>query len=96
MIKATLCMGVMLAGFAACGPIPPERAHERCEQRARDAQGPTGKVAIGVNSNSGAFSNAQIGVSTDFLRGLDPAAVYDECIVNLTGAPATRRPNLRN
>jgi hypothetical protein len=88
-------MIIALVGLNACGEISPERAFERCEAQARAAQGPTGKVKVGVNSNTGAFTNAQIGVSTDFLRSADPDAVYDACYTRLTGQPPVRRPNLR-
>lgn len=86
---------LMLAGIASCGPVNPELAAQRCEERARAAQGPTGEVAFGVNSNSGAFTNAKIGLSSDFLRGRDPAQVYDSCVLQLTGELPIRPPVLR-
>ena len=76
---------LMLGGIASCGPVNPELAAQRCEERARAAQSPTGEIAFGVNSNSGAFTNAKIGVSSDFLQGRDPAQVYDACVLQLTG-----------
>ncbi len=96
MMRAIAFGGVALAMLAACGPMNPERAAERCEERARAAQGPTGSVTIGVNSKTGGFSRASVGVSSDFLRGRDPDAVYDECVFSLTGEMPIRRPVLRN
>lgn len=81
--------------LAACGPISPERAAEICEDRARDAQGPTGGVTIGTNSNTGPFVNAEIGLTTDFIRGADPLEVYEECVFDRTGAAPIRPPVLR-
>jgi len=81
--------------LAACGPVPPERAHEICEQRARAAQGPTGELRMGVNSLTGPSIGGEISVSSDFLAGLDPLQVYERCIFERTGAPATRQPDLR-
>ncbi len=82
--------------LVACGPLDPELAAQRCEDRARKAQAPIGKVTLGVNSNTGAFGRAQVGVTSDFLRGRDPQQVYDECVINLTGAMPIRPPVLRN
>lgn len=82
---------------AACTPQPmsPERAHEVCSDRAREAAGPTGRVTIGANSNSGPFVGAEIGLSADYLAGRDPLAVYDECYQSRTGGQMpTRQPDL--
>ena len=84
-----------LLALAACGPVDPELAAQRCEERARAAQGPTGGVTLGVNSRSGGFAEAEIGVSSDFLRGLDPVAVYDRCVFEQTGELPIRPPVLR-
>jgi len=84
-------------GLAACDlpPISREKAAERCEGRARGAQGPETEVTLGVNSNTGGFASGSIGISSDFLRGLDPVAVYESCVQNLTGQPPIRPPQLR-
>ena len=81
----------------ACTPQPmdPEKAAERCEERARAAQGPTGEVRVGVNSNDGPFAGASVGVSSDFLQGRDPQAVYQSCVMRLTGNAPIRPPVLR-
>jgi hypothetical protein len=52
-------------------------------------------VTFGVNSNSGAFTEARIGVTSDFLAGTDPEALYDRCVLEMTGETAIRRPVLR-
>ena len=61
-----------LLALAACDPVPisPERAADICEAQARAAQGPTGRIAIGTNSNSGPFTSAEIGISGDYLAVL--------------------------
>ena len=88
---------VSIAFLAACDvpPPTPEQAAERCEKRARSAQGPEFSATVGVNSKTGAFGGGSVGVSTDFLRGLDPVAVYESCVQNLTGEPPIRPPQLR-
>lgn len=87
----------VLLALAACAPQPvsPERAAELCEERARAAQGPTGRVTVGANSNDGPFAGAQIGLSADYLAGRDPAEVYEECVFARTGAAPIRPPVLR-
>ena len=90
----------VLCGFlvaSACAPVPmsPERAAEICEEKARAAQGPTGSVTVGTNSDDGPFSRVEIGVNSDFLRGLDPLEVYESCVFDLSGAAPIRPPRLR-
>jgi hypothetical protein len=92
---AAILFAALVASACAPVPISPERAAEICEQKARDAQGPTGSVTIGTNSNDGAFASASIGVNTDFLRGLDPLEVYENCVFERTGAAPIRPPRLR-
>ena len=83
--------------LAACETVPPspEEAALQCEERARAAQGPTGNVTLGVNSNSGPFTNVAVGVTGDFLAGRDPQDVYRDCVVRLTGQEPYRPPVLR-
>lgn len=86
-----------LMGLSACTApqIDPARAADRCEERARAAQGPTGTVTFGANSNTGSYTSAEIGITADYLRGADPNVVYDRCVIELTGEGPIRRPVLR-
>ncbi len=95
MRPVALACFALLPALAACGPVTPERAAVRCEERARAAQGPSGNVTIGVNSESGPYTRAEIGVSADYLQGRDPLEVYRSCVVGLTGAEPYRPPVLR-
>jgi hypothetical protein len=79
----------------ACTPISPERAAERCEERARAAQGPEVGITLGANSNSGPFASGNISISSDAIRGRDPIEVYESCVFNLTGELPIRPPRLR-
>ncbi len=88
---------VVLLMLGACATMmDPIQAADHCEKRARDAQGPTGHVTFGVNSRSGGFTEAEIGLTSDFLRGTDPELLYDRCVIELTGEGPIRRPVLRN
>ncbi|MDA1153920.1 MAG: hypothetical protein O2873_04105 [Proteobacteria bacterium] len=85
----------LLLGLAACGPVSPERAADRCEERARAAQGPTVGLTLGANSNSGPFASGSIGITSDAIRGRDPAQLYDECVFRLTGQMPVRPVRVR-
>lgn len=83
--------------LAACELPPPDpaRVADACEERARAAQGPTGQVTVGINNRSGGFADASVGITSDFLRGLDPVQVYERCVFERTGELPIRPPVLR-
>jgi len=76
--------------------MDPERAAQICEGQARAAQGPTGNITIGANSEDGPYAGAEIGLNSDFLLGRDPLVVYAECVRARTGAAPIRPPRLRS
>lgn len=86
---------IAVVAVAACTPISPERAADQCEERARAAQGPEIGLTMGVNNRTGAFGGASIGISSDAIMGRDPVAVYESCVMNLTGEPPIRPARLR-
>ena len=96
MIRGILVL--LCLGLAACevAPPTPQEAADRCEERARAAQGPSVGVTVGANSNTGGFGSASIGVSGDFLRGRDPVEVYESCVFRLTGEAPIRPVRLRS
>jgi len=94
MMRAVVLLSAALV--TACTPISPERAADRCEERARAAQGPQIGLTLGANSDSGPFASGSIGISADAIRGRDPVAVYESCVVNLTGELPIRPPRLRD
>ena len=94
--KAAFLFAIVVSALVGCTPISSERAADQCEERARAAQGPEVEIGIGVNSNSGGFVNGTIGVSSDFIRGTDPVALYESCVLNLTGELPIRPPVLRD
>ncbi len=93
MMRFAIVGCVILA--SACTPITPERAADRCEERARAAQGPEVGATVGANSNSGPFASVGISISADALRGRDPLDVYESCVLELTGEPPIRPARLR-
>jgi hypothetical protein len=86
--RAALLPAVALV--AACGPMSVERAEEACFDRARLADGPRGLVAVGAGSG-GAKSKLRLEVSSDWLQGKDPAALYTTCVYQKSGQ-FPRRP----
>lgn len=80
----------LLVLLAACGPISVQQAEKACFERARLAQQPRGEVFLGANSKGQTAAGVDLSISSDFLRGLDPAAVYDQCVFQKSGLPPSR------
>ncbi len=85
-LVAVVLMGLM----AACGPITLAEAERQCFERARLAQQPRGEVSVGVGSGGRAVGGFDVNVSSDFLLGRDPSAVYETCVVSKSGEPPSR------
>lgn len=78
---------IALSLLAACGPVTVEQAERECFQRARLAAHPRGSVGLGVSSDGHRAAGLAISVSSDYLQGRDPSAVYDSCVYQKSGAP---------
>lgn len=96
-MRAIILIG-LITTLAGCELPPPDpyRVADQCEERAWGAQAPTAGLTIGVNSDSGGFAEGRVGITSDFLRGLDPQGVYDRCVLERTGEPPVRpfRPRI--
>lgn len=82
-----------LAGLAACGPIPVDQAERQCLDQARGATGPHGEVSVGVASDgrrTRPVAGVELSISSDWLAGNDPSAVFDRCVMNRAGRMPTR------
>lgn len=75
---------------SACGPIPVDQAERACIESARSAAGPRGEIGLGMTSDSGARARAKVEISSDWLMGRDPSAVFDACVVQRSGQMPTR------
>lgn len=80
---------ILLSLLAACGPMTQQRAESECFARAHGATGPHGKVGVGVGSN-GPAAKIELNISSDYLQGRDPSAVYDACVYQKTGQPPSQ------
>lgn len=81
---------ILPLALLACGPIPVDRAERECAQRARMAEKPEATVFIGVNDQGEVMKGASFSVTTDYLKGRDPAAVFTECVKQRSGQFPTR------
>lgn len=81
---AALCL-VALPLLAACGPVPVEDAERACVERANLALRPRGEVGVGVNSEGNVATNFELNVSSDYLMGRDPSAVFNACVQQKSG-----------
>lgn len=88
MMQAALMLSFALV-LVACGPIPVAQAERVCLDRARAATGPHGEVAVGV-MNGKPRSRITLDISTDYLAGRDPSALFDQCVYQKSGQPPTR------
>jgi hypothetical protein len=79
-----------LLALAACGPMSVQDAERQCFERARLAQQPRGAVSVGVGSDGSTAAGLELNVSSDYLMGKDPSAVYDSCVMSKSGEPPSR------
>jgi hypothetical protein len=74
----------------SCGPASVEQAERECVERARLAEKPKAEVFIGVNNKGDVLRGGSFGISTDYLAGRAPTAVYTECVKSRSGQFPTR------
>ncbi len=85
-------VAVFLPGLTlltACGPMTVAQAERQCFDRAHLAAAPRGMVKVGVGSN-GPSAGLSLTVSSDYLQGRDPAAIYDSCVMQKSGQPPSQ------
>jgi hypothetical protein len=81
---------IALLLLSACGPVSLQQAERQCFERARLAQQPRGEVGIGVNSDGDIESSLELNISSDYIQGRDPSAVFDQCVFEKSGLPPSR------
>jgi hypothetical protein len=82
---ATSLAGLLMV--AACGPMTVEQAERQCFERARLAAGPRGMVKAGAGSGGGLGGGIRLELSSDYVMGRDPSALYDACVYQKSGQP---------
>lgn len=88
-LRVVTTAGVLLM-LAACGPVPLPQAERECFQKARLAQQPRGEVSIGANSDGKAVGGIELTVTSDYIMGRDPSAVFEACVMQRAGVPPSR------
>ena len=95
-MKKPLALVLLLA---ACGPMTLAEAERQCFERARLAKQPRGEVSVGVGTGGRAAAGFELNVSSDYIMGRDPSAVYETCVMSKSGEPPSRplyaRPDWR-
>lgn len=90
----------LLLLLVACGPVSRDEAERTCFERARLAQQPRGEVGFGVDSNGRTAGNLELTITSDYIQGRDPAALYDACVYQKSGQlpsqPLYTRPDWRD
>ena len=71
---------VLLLLLAACGPMSLPEAERQCIATARLAQAPRGSVGMGIGSGGRRAGHVDLTVTSDYLLGRDPDAVYADCV----------------
>ncbi len=94
-MKYSAALSLLILLGACSSQMTPDQAADYCEERARGAQGPSGEISIGANSETGPFVGGSIEVTSDYLNGRDPMAVYETCVIQRTGELPIRPPVLR-
>lgn len=73
--------------LSACTPVldtmTRTEAINMCQEKARGATQPTGQATVGVNTITGPSFGLSLNFSDAYIRGLDPAVVYEECMTEL-------------
>jgi hypothetical protein len=92
-------LALVLPALSACGPVSVEQAEQQCFLRARQAVNPLAGYSVGAGTEGIYTGDLGISVSSDLLRGRDPSAVYDTCVIQKSGElprqPLTSRPDWR-
>lgn len=79
-----------LSLLVGCGPMTLAEAERQCFDRAWLAQQPRGEVSVGMNSDGQTIGGLELEVSSDYLMGRDPSAVFESCVMAKVGQPPSR------
>ena len=87
-MKAALLLLPLL--LVACGPTTVAQAERQCLERARLAKQPRGEISVGMNSEGRAAGGIEVTVSSDYIMGRDPSAVFETCVMQKSGELPSR------
>lgn len=87
---AVFALSMLAVPLVACGPVTVQQAERQCFERARLAASPRGTVGLGVGSGGQAAGSIELTVSSDYLTGRDPSALFEACVYQKSGQPPSR------
>jgi hypothetical protein len=90
MVRAGMIFAICAGALASCGPIPVQDAEQACVEDANLALRPRGRVGVGIGSNGKATGMLDVTISSDFITGRDPSAVFNSCVKARSGQFPTR------
>jgi len=76
--------------LAACGPMSVQQAERECLNRAQLAEKPRGQIRVGGSSTGKATGGLSLEVSSDYILGRDPSAIFETCVMSKSGEAPTR------
>ena len=82
---STLAPAALLACLAGCGPVPLDEAERLCVDQARLAEKPRSSVELGYGSGGRVRAALDVEITSDYLAGRDPSAVFNACVQNRSG-----------
>ena len=65
-------------------------AERQCFERARLEQKPRGEISVGATSDGRRGAAVELEITSDYLLGKDPSAVYESCVMSKTGQAPSR------
>jgi hypothetical protein len=81
---------VTLGLLAGCGPVSLQQAERECFDRARVAEQPRGTIGVGIGSGGNLRTQGDITISSDYILGRGPSAVYEACVMQRSGQAPSR------
>ena len=80
----------LLLILAACGPMSVQQAERECLNRAQLAEKPRAQVRVGGTSAGKARGAVSLEVSSDYILGKDPSAIFETCVMSKSGEAPSR------
>ncbi len=82
-MRVVVCL--IALSVAGCGPVPVEQAEQDCLDQARLARQPRVEVEVAAGSGGQVKTSLDLTVSSDYLTGRDPSAVFNFCVQRKSG-----------
>ncbi|MDO5369200.1 hypothetical protein [Paracoccus sp. (in: a-proteobacteria)] len=85
---------LLASGIAACSsPVPVAQAERLCLENARAATAPRTEIGLGLGTDGHkvrTMGGISVSLSSDYIRGRDPAVAFHDCVLRRSGQVPTR------